>query len=306
MPSIVILGAGAMGKLFGSRLAGAGIRIALVDTSTEIVAAIRRDGVTLVDDAGSSTARVEAGTAADVRGPADFVLVFTKSHHGAAALGAALHLLGPETCVVSLQNGIGNGERLRQVAPEARIAVGTTTWPADAAGPATVRTHGTGEVRFWSLDGADHPALHALNEALGAAGLAGCLDPDVSVTIWEKAIFNEVMNPVAALTRSTVGEMAACPAATDLAAAILAEALTIARACGVAVDAARIRATIAMAYREHTTHRPSMLNDVALGRRTEVAAINGALVAAARTAGVGAPVNETLARLVGILDSRAP
>jgi len=232
------------------------------------------------------------------------VLLFTKTYHAATAIASVRHLLKPRACVLSLQNGLGNGERILAAAPGTCIAIGSTTWPADATGPASVRTHGFGEVRFWSLDGADHPVLHELDATLSRAGLASRLDPDVKIAIWEKVIFNCAMNPVAALTNSTVGEVAACPDGPALAQAILAEGFAVARAAGMPVNEERVRATVAKAYREHTHHRPSMANDLAHARRTEIDAINGALVDVAREHGIAVPVNETLARLVRIVDSR--
>ncbi len=116
--------------------------------------------------------------------------------------------------------------------------------------------------------------------------------------IWEKAIFNAVMNPVAALTRLTVGGMAAHPEGPVLAESILAEAFLVAFAANVPIDAARVRAAVDIAFREHGPHRPSMLEDLLAGRKTEIDAINGALVQRARAVGVKVPVLETLARLV--------
>ncbi len=302
--TVGIVGVGAMGKLFGARLARAGIPVTLIDANPAVVEALRQEGITLTEDESTSRIAVNAALAQQVTTPFDAVLLFTKTYHIAAAIASVRQLLAPRACVLSLQNGLGNGERILAAAPEPLVAIGSTTWPADATGPASVRTHGFGEVRFWSLDGTDHPVLHELDAMLSRAGLASRLDPEVKTAIWEKVIFNCAMNPVAALTNSTVGQVAACADGPALAQAILAEGFAVARAAGVPVNEERVRATVAKAYREHTHHRPSMANDVAHERRTEIDAINGALVEVAHRHGIAAPVNETLARLVRIVDSR--
>lgn len=301
---VAIVGAGAMGKLFGARLARAGTPVTLIDANPMVVECLQRDGVSLSEDGQSSNIRLAAALAGQARGPFDAVILFTKTYHSSAAIASVRHLLAPDACILSVQNGLGNGERILAAAPGVRVAIGSTTWPADATGPASVSTHGSGEVRFWSLDGADHPVLHALDVQLSEAGMNSRLDPEVKTAIWEKVIFNCAMNPVTALTRSTVGQVAACIDGPALAQTVLAEGFQVARAAGVPVNEEHVRATVAMACREHIDHRPSMAMDVMHERRTEIDAINGALVEVARAHGISVPVNETLARLVRIIDSQ--
>src|SRR5258706_3939615 len=148
---IAILGAGAMGKLFGARLALAGNTVNLIDVDPGLIAAIREDGLSLDADDGAFRVRVAIGAAAEFCYVVDALLVFTKTQHSAVAAAAAKHLVGPDTGVLTLQNGLGSGERLAATLPSAYIPVGTTTWPAYATAPARGHTHGSGTVRFWRL-----------------------------------------------------------------------------------------------------------------------------------------------------------
>ncbi|MGC4029895.1 MAG: 2-dehydropantoate 2-reductase [Steroidobacteraceae bacterium] len=298
---IVILGAGAMGKLFGTRLALNGQSVVMVDVDADTLQQISREGLRLTADDGDHQVQVQAARAADLQPGADAVVVFTKAQHTVAAMQSIAHAIGPGTCVLTLQNGLGGAERILSVLPGADVAVGTTTWPADAKAPNHVSTHGAGEIRFWSHDGVERDSLQRLNTVLAAAGLASRLDPAVQVVIWEKVIFNSVMNPVAALTRCTVGEMADSAECMPLTESILQEAFAIARKAQVPVDEARVRKTLAHARENHRPHKPSMLSDVLAGRTTEIDAINGALAERAAALGVAAPVMQTISRLVRMI-----
>lgn len=299
---IAVIGAGAMGSLFGGRLARAGHEVWLVDVNQPHIDAIKRAGLRLDTDEGVQVvAGIRAGRAADFAGPADLLVVFTKGYHTAAALADAAHLVGADSWALTLQNGLGTGERVAAALPGVAVAIGMTDVPADLTAPGQVGSHGRGHVRLWSQSGAADPAVERIAAALRAAGFETQADPAVVTAIWEKVIFNTVMNPVAALTRQTVGGMAAAPDGRALAEAILGEAFAVAAACGVAVDQARVRAIIAHAWAEHGPHQPSMLQDVIAGRPTEIDTIAGALAERGAAHGVATPVLDTLTRLVRMI-----
>ncbi|KVH02568.1 2-dehydropantoate 2-reductase [Burkholderia anthina] len=311
---IAILGAGAMGSLFGGRLAESGEAVTLIDVNDAHLEAIRRDGLRIDDDRGErrirtlhamrpEAANADAAAAPDT--PFDLLIVFTKSLHTRAALDGVRALLTPDTFVLTLQNGLGNVETVNAFVPIDRILVGVTTWPADAAGPAHVRSHGAGTVRMMTADGAARPFAAAVADALSRAGLACTLDADVWAAIWEKVAFNAALNTVCAATGCTVDQLGHHHDGPRLALAIAAETAAVARAKGIAVDGARIARNVEHAIRDHRGHRPSMLQDVLAGRRTEIDAISGKVVAAARETGVAVPHAETLLALVRLIDARA-
>ncbi|MGU7772210.1 ketopantoate reductase family protein [Burkholderia sp. MR1-5-21] len=306
---IAILGAGAMGSLFGGLLAEAGEDVTLIDVNDAHLAAIHRDGLRIENDRGdrrvSALRAVRPDAAALAHGePFDLLIVFTKSLHTRAALGGVRALLTPHTSVLTLQNGLGNVETLREFVPMERILVGVTTWPADVAGLGHVRSHGDGVIRMMSADGATRPVASAAADALTRAGLTCTLDADVWASIWEKVAFNAALNTLCAVTGCTVDQLGARDDGPRLALAIAAETAAVACAKGIAVDAERIAAKVRHAIDAHRGHRPSMLQDVLAGRRTEIDAINGAVVAAARETGIAVPHTETLLGLVRLIDAR--
>ncbi|HDV6322293.1 TPA: 2-dehydropantoate 2-reductase [Burkholderia multivorans] len=307
---IAILGAGAMGSLFGGLLAESGEDVTLIDVNDAHLDAIRRDGLRIDDDRGErhittlQALRPEAANAsADT--PFDLLIVFTKSLHTRVALDGVRALLTPHTHVLTLQNGLGNVETLNAFVPLERILVGVTTWPADLAGPAHVLSHGAGTIRMMTADGAASPFAAAVADALSRAGLACTLDADVWAAIWEKVAFNAALNTLCAVTRCTVDQLGEHHDGPRLAHAIVAETAAVAQAKGIAVDAARIARNVEHAIREHRGHRPSMLQDVLAGRRTEIDAIGGKVVAAAREVGLAVPHTETMLSLVRVIDAQA-
>lgn len=295
---IAVLGAGAMGSLFGGCLAQAGFEVQLVDVNVAHIDAVRAAGLRLEDDGGDRRVPVAIGRAAEFDAPVDLLVVFTKGPYTEAALQSAAHLVGPSTWAMTLQNGLGNGERLAAHVAPGRVIVGMTNWPADYRGPGHVHSHGDGEVRLWTFDGHEDAQVEAIAAALTQAGLNAHADREVTAAIWEKAAFNAAMNSIASVTGFTVGQMADDPDIPGLAASIVEEAAAVALARGVAVSPERITRSVRHAYAEHRPHKPSMLQDILAGRPTEIESINGAIVEQARLAGVKAPTIEALARLV--------
>lgn len=310
---IAILGAGAMGSLFGARLAEHGEAVTLIDVNDAHLDAIRRDGLRIDDDRGERRIRVlqavrpetaNAQASASPDDPFDLLIVFTKSLHTGAAIDGVRALLTSRTYVLTLQNGLGNVEMLNAFVPLERILVGVTTWPADFAGAGHVRSHGAGAIRMMTADGAARPFAAAVADALSRAGLACSLDADVWAAIWEKVAFNAALNTLCAATGCTVDQLGREPDGPRLALAIAAETAAVARAKGIAVDGERIARNVEHAIHAHRGHRPSMLQDVLAGRRTEIDAISGKVVAAARETGIAVPHTDTLLALVRLIDAR--
>lgn len=302
---ITILGAGAMGALFGGQLAEAGHEVVLLDVDESRIQAIQTDGLVLETGSGRRTVRLPIMRPEQARGTPDWLLVFTKSLHTEAALAGVRHLIGPQTHLLSLQNGLGNAEKLAQAADAGRVAHGMTTVPADVAAPGVVRSHGRGYVRCMMADGHASVELEALAEAMRGAGLDCSVTPDVLVDIWEKVAFNAAMNSMCALAGCPVDGLAALPEGVALVHDTAAEVLAVALAQGVAVNEPRVAALMDHAMAHHTGHLPSMLQDRLAGRPTEIDAINGAVCRVARKLDISVPRNETLWTLVRLADQHS-
>lgn len=303
---IAILGAGAMGSLFGGLLAETGEQVTLLDINDAHLSAITAHGLRLETDTGDRQVRsLQALRPSQATQVPDLLIVFTKSMHTRAALASVRQLIGPSTYVLTLQNGLGNVEALASAVPQERILVGVTTWPADLAGPGHVRSHGAGVIRMMTADGVDRPILERVVSVLSGAGLRCQADANVWGAVWEKVAFNAALNPLCTVLNRPVDALGAVEDGPALALAIVEEVLAVARASGISVDAIKVSDNVRHAIVAHRGHKPSMLQDVLAGRPTEIESINGAVVAAAHRHGVRVPHTETLMQLVRLVQAQS-
>jgi 2-dehydropantoate 2-reductase len=301
---VAVIGAGAMGGLYAAAFHRAGAEVTLVDVDREHLAAINARGLELETRRGIETFRLPAVHPGDVSGEAGLIVLFTKTFHTDAALSGIAAMVGPETYVLTLQNGLGNDEAVaRHVAPE-RVIVGISTLPSDLVAPGKVRSHGEGGSKIYPAFGGDTAFAQRVAEMLSTGGLPTALEPDIQAAIWSKAIFNAAMNTLCALTRRTPGFLGAHEEAKALIRVVVLEGVAAANAGGVAIEAQPILDLTRVSVTDHADHEASMLQDVKAGRPTEVDAINGAIVRAAHAAGVATPVTETLWRLVKLEEAK--
>lgn len=298
---ITIVGAGAMGCLFAARLAKMGRTVTLIDTDPARLAALSAQGVTLHDDAGSHNAPVQACLAADA-GETDLVMLFTKGMHSAAAIASVKHLAKPGVLALTLQNGLGNAERIAEHFDADAVLIGATDFPADLTGPTNVSSHGQGNIWLGAYAGAGQDALQSVAELFNEADLRAVVDPNVLVSIWEKVAFNAALNSLAAITGLRVGGMD-MPAGRRIAAAVVSETVAVAHASGVMVDAAAISKKVDFALTHHRPHKASMLQDREAGRATEIESINGAVERAAQLVGLQTPVTSALADIIRLIET---
>jgi 2-dehydropantoate 2-reductase len=295
---IAVVGAGAMGSIFGARLAGGGHDVVLVDVARPIVDRINEAGVTVVRGDDSKNTRVPATTDPSELDPVDVVVFCVKCYHTASATELARPLVGQDTVVASLQNGWGNGDVLAAAFPPEQVVVGVTynsgllLEPGKVVHPADQPTL----VGAFTDDGGDRPAR--LAEALQSGGLEASVASPVRPEIWKKLILNAATLPTAALTGMNAGALTAHAQMHELVSETAREATAVARALGYDIDAdERVDYIHALLEKAGPT-RGSMLQDFEAGRRTEIDVINGAVVSGADEHGVQVPINRAFVALV--------
>lgn len=299
---IAIIGAGAMGSLFGGRLALAGEEVWLLDLWEEQVRAIHGKGLTIATAAGDLIARPKATTRAEDIGRADLVIIFVKSTATRAAAATAASLLGPESSVLTLQNGYGNAEEIAAVVGRERVIAGTTAQGATLLGPGRIMHGGGGETHIGELDGGISPRLEKIAATLTRAGIPTVGDDNVASLIWGKLIINVGINALTGITGLKNGELADFPTTRELSALAVAEAVRVAEAAGVKLPYAEPAEKVMSVAAATAENRSSMLQDLSGGRLTEIDAINGAVVREGERLGVPTPVNRTLTLLIKALE----
>jgi 2-dehydropantoate 2-reductase len=301
---IFVVGAGAMGCLYGAALAAGGAGVTLIDTNASHVEAINRDGLEVETRQGAARLPLPAKLPNEAQGTADLILLFTKTYHSDAALEGVKHLIGEHTHVLTLQNGLGNVERLATRVQRGKVLVGVSTLPADLVGPGRIRSLGEGGTKLYPAFSPETGLAAEVCRLLTNGGLPSQLEPDILEAIWAKAVFNSAMNPLCALTRQTPGFFHAKEESRALISAMVEEGVAAARASGVLIEAAPIHALTEVSMTDHADHEASMLQDIKAGRRTEIDAISGAIAEAAKRKGVATPVTETMWRLVKLEEAK--
>ncbi|MFC7157503.1 ketopantoate reductase family protein [Halomarina halobia] len=291
-----ILGAGALGGLFGGYLAADGADVTLVDVWEDHVAAINAEGLLIErPDRDDLRVTVPATTDPDSVGPVDVLFVFVKSHHTREALRDAATLHDEGTLVVTLQNGLTNMDTIREFVAEERLLGGATTMGSSTEGPGHLLHTGWGETK---LGGVDRSAAERIARMLNAADLRTTVVDDPEPHIWSKQFVSVGIKPVAALTGLLDGPLSELEEPAHVMETLVTEAAAVARAKGIEIllddPVAETHRTCRINY--DTTS--SMLEDVTLGRRTEIDHINGAIVEYGEEVGVDTPYNRMATALV--------
>ena len=313
---VCIVGAGALGCTIGAALArgsvqggGEPIEVWLVNRNRDHVDAITRRGllVRLGDGPAATehTVRLRAATSTRGIGPVDVVIVLVKSFATADAARQAEALLGPETVVLTLQNGLGNEQALASVLGAQRVLQGITYVGGRLIGPGQVSSGVAGKrTVIGELDGRVTPSVRRIADAFGAAGLATEVADDITGAVWDKLLVNVSTGALSALTRLTYGDLMADPGLERTACAAVQEGIDIATALGVSLSVHEPQAIWRSAAQGlPTDFKTSMLQSIESGRRTEIDVINGALVRDGERTGVPTPVNSTLVAAVRGLET---
>lgn len=294
---ICVIGAGAVGAAFGGRLVLAGHEVVLVDAWAEHVAAINDSGLRIDGVLGAATVTVRARVDGGGVVGQDVALIATDANNTAAAAATAAGMLAPAGVALTVQNGIGNVEVLTEALGTGRVLGGSTMSSFRTNGPGWVAiTHG-GPTTIGPLADGQDAVVAATAEALRTAGFEVRVSADIRAVIWEKFLLNLAINPLCAATFLRLGEIAREPHMSRFQDRILDEAFAVTRAKGVVLDLDGLRARIkAHCYSKYS--KPSMLQHLERGRRTEIDALNAALVREAEALGIDTPYNEALVAII--------
>jgi 2-dehydropantoate 2-reductase len=293
-----VIGAGAVGGYYGALLARAGSDVAVVARGAHLDA-IRRDGLRIESEAvGSFNARVAAESDPARIGPVDCVILAVKAYDNPTALPLIPPLLGPETTVLTLQNGVDSAHEVARVAGESRTLAGPTYIATAVEGPGLIRQTGSHRrIVFGECFGPRAevtPRVRAIESVMQAADIHAEAVADAWIPLWEKFIH---LTPFAAFTgaaRLPLGPLRDDPEIRPAIVATVAEVEAVARASG--IDVAPGMPARVSAYMESIPGetRSSLLIDLSQGKRIEVETLLGSVVRRGRDLGVPTPHMEAL------------
>jgi 2-dehydropantoate 2-reductase len=296
---IGILGAGAMGSVFGGLLAASDAAdVWLVDRWREHIEAIAESGLRMTHEGEERVTHPHAVVRPEEVGEVDLLLVWAKSYDTAGAIDAAAPMIGPGTITITLQNGLGNAAVIAaRVGPE-KVLYGVTTMGGSTGEPGTVevtKKSWEGHGMTWLGGGEEGRAVAALFES---AGIPCEVREDIDGIVWTKLAMASPMSAVGGLTEMRVGAILDTPEAMAVVEEITAEIVAVADAKGLGLDYAEIMANNLETWREVREHPPSLLQDVYARRPTEVDALLGAVEREAEPLGLSVPAIRTVARLL--------
>ena len=300
---IAVIGAGAMGSVFGVKLKGPGVEVVLHDINAPHIEAIRSSGLILGDGSGERVVRIAAtADIAEVR-DADLALVLVDSNATADVAPLLPAVLAGEGIALTLQNGIGNVEALVAALGPERVVAGSTFNSAAFVEPGRVRHTNVGPTVIGLPAGPPTERVRALARQLTAAGFPTETSDNAMGHVWAKFVLNCAINPVTALTGLRPGEVMRHAPTAQLLQWLLDEILAVAAAKGIRLPDPDLRRHV-LEHAFERYNRPSMLQHVESGRRTEIESLNGALVREAKALGVAVPHNETIWAAVSGIDAR--
>ena len=300
MMKIAILGAGSLGCAIGGVLAEAGNDVWLINRNDKLVNVLNSKGLTLRDGGIDRLVPVKAATSAQAVGAVDLVIILVKSFDTAAAMSAAMALVGPQTHVLSLQNGVGHEEVLAELVGRERV-IGGKTYAGGTQlglGHISIGTRGK-ETIIGELDGGLNGEVTERTTQIAAlftaAGLQTTVSSNIMQTIWEKLLVNVSTGALCAITGLPYGELYAVPEVETTAIAAVSEAMAVAKASGVQLTTKDPKQPwLKAAAGLPPEFKTSMLQSLEKGTITEIDYINGAVVRQGEKYGIPTPVNQTL------------
>jgi 2-dehydropantoate 2-reductase len=297
----VMIGPGAMGGLFGGLLSRAGEELWLVGYRKEQVETICSVGLTLEEKGKSQIIPMKATPDVTSVGKADLVIFFVKTYDTEKAVSDSLALEKEDTVFLTLQNGLGNEEVICKKIDRKKVMLGVTGQGATLLQPGRVRHAGWGKTFIGELDHRITDRSNRIAQMFYKAGIETEVSPNIHDQVWGKLLVNAGINALTALTGFKNGQLLDYPETARLMEKLTLEAAEVARKKGVRIEEDPIEKVrkAAAATREN---RSSMGQDFDHRRRTEVDAINGAVVREAQALGIPAPFNQAVTDLVKAIE----
>jgi 2-dehydropantoate 2-reductase len=303
---VLVMGAGGVGGYFGARLAQAGCDVHFVARGRHLDA-LRSRGLRVQSPLGDLTLeRVAVSSDPAEFGPADVVLISVKLWDTAEAARLIRSVIGPETAVISFQNGVVKDEILRETVGTEHVVGGVSYIAAAIAEPGVIRHSGTMQkLVFGEYDGRESPRVMRLREACAAARIDVEVSATIGRTIWEKFVFLVGLSGTTSLARAPIGPIRSNERSRTFLHDVMDEVVQVANAEGIGLPADFAQDRLAFTDTVPATMSSSMHGDLERGNRLEVEWLSGDVVRRGRKLGVPTPCNRAIADILALYSAGA-
>lgn len=300
---IAILGAGAMGSLFGGLLSQKN-EVWLVDIDQHRVKKIQTDGVTIMDNKGEGVFHPTAVSESSNLSAMDLVIVFVKAMHTVEALNQNKNLFNDQTFLMSIQNGVGHEEKLLQFSDKDHVIIGMTQHNASINQDGSIHHGGSGNTVLGLLNG-DSAEIQFIADDFSNCNIQTEVANNVKYYIWQKLFLNTAVSSLTAILQVPLGYIIDNPFAKDLMVKLAQEAVKVANHecenCFLLEDVvADITEVISHARNGYT----SIYSDLKEGRYTEVDTISGSVISIGKNFGVETPYHEAIVAIIHALEGK--
>ncbi len=308
---IVIVGGGAIGRLFGSFLGTGGHEVNLVDIDQKVIGAIRGEGIGLMaqDEEDRDIVISVPVTALDNGSKVqscDLVLILVKSQATLAAARSVAHLITATCPVICIQTGLGNLEEIKTIIAENNVLVGLTFMSGTALGGARVRQGGIGTTYIGEITGEFTPRLEKIAQLFNDCGIVTRMAHRILGRLWCKVIVYSAINPLSAILKVPNGCLTTREESVALMKTLLDEGKRVADACSIDLVCEDLYQLLFETCQQSANNLSSMLQDILNERGTEIDAQNGAICRYAEMHGVSVPTHRTILQLIKLLEQWKP
>jgi 2-dehydropantoate 2-reductase len=297
---VAVIGAGAVGGYFGGVLAKSGADITLIARGKHLEA-MRKDGLLIKSYRGDFRADVKATSDPKEAGPVELVIFTVKSYDTEEAIRLCSPMIQENTCILSLQNGIDNDEKIAREAGREKVIGGVAYIGVGIEEPGVICHSAAGKIAIGELNGKITHRIKKIAEMFSAAGVPCEISRDIIKLKWEKLVWNAAFNALTTITRASVAEVLSDKKLMETAVAAMHEVIEVAQKKGIDIDDAAIQDALALS-KNIGDFKTSMLQDFESGRKTEVEALNGIVVRKGGEVNVKTPVNQCLYALVSFME----
>jgi 2-dehydropantoate 2-reductase len=300
---IVIVGPGAMGCLFAHYLSKSKEELWIFDKNKKRAQEINQAGITVETTSGKNTLKIKTSVDANEIGVADLVIICVKSYDTKEAIKQIKPLIGENTSVLTLQNGIGNVEMISEMVGAEKVIGGVTNEGSTLLDTARIRHAGKGETVIGRIDGLIPVQMRYIRELFNKVGLETRISRDIKGLLWSKLIVNAGINPLTAITRLNNGRLTEFEGTRKIMREAVTEAVKVAKRKRIKLIYDDPLAKVEAVCEATAANVSSMLQDVLRKKRTEIDFINGVVVRLGQEIGIPTPTNSLLLELVKTVET---